>query len=169
MVAGLNKPMSEWVWNRRNHKGLVLNLVLPVILASLANGFVFLANPSEQSSISTAGSFPLPGWVIGVVWELLFLGMGFARWLVLGHSADRARSSTWILVLLLLCLAYPVYTVALRSLTIGLAGNLATIAAALWIARRLYRVSALAASLVFAVAAWVTFATVLIFQQLGVL
>jgi tryptophan-rich sensory protein len=146
-----------------------LNLVLPVLLASLANGFIFMANPAERAAISTARSFPLPGWVIGVVWEFLFVGMGFARWLVLGHRDGKLQSSTWVFLLLLLCLAYPVYTLALRSLTIGLAGNLATIAAALWLARRLYKVSALAASLVFAVAAWVTFATVLIFQQLGAL
>jgi tryptophan-rich sensory protein len=160
--------MNEWTWNRRSSKGLVLNLVFPVMLASLANGFIFMANPIEQTSLPTShSSFPFPGWVIGVVWTLLFLGMGFARWLVLGHGDGKIRSSTWVFLLLLLCLAYPVYTLALRSLKLGLVGNLATIGAALWLARRIHRVSLVAASLVLAVATWVAFATVLILQQLA--
>ncbi len=159
--------MNEWTWNRRSSKGLVLNLVFPVMLASLANGFIFIANHIEQTALPTShSSFPFPGWAIGVVWTLLFLGMGFARWLVLGHGDGKIRSSTWVF-LLLLCLAYPVYTLALRSLTLGLVGNLATIGAALWLARRIHRVSRVAASLVLAVATWVAFATVLILQQLA--
>jgi len=69
-------------------------------------------------------------------------------------------------LLLLASAAYPVYTSGLRSLTVGLAGNIATAALALRVAFFVRKRSALAACLIAAVAVWVVFASFLILDQM---
>ncbi len=157
--------MKDWNWNRRNGRGLAMNVGAALGLASLCNLLIWIFNPGAEGRDVLVGFAP-PGWVIGVVWTFLFAGLGIARWLVLDAADGRVRNSTLVFLLLLFCLAYPAYTAALKSLSVGLAGNLATILAALWVARRIHQASRGASYLVLGVAAWVSFATILILEQM---
>jgi len=138
---------------------------IAVSVAALANAFIVLVNPAEDFAPPTVPLQP-PGWVIGVVWIFLFIFLGTARWLLI-QNADRPFQGTrWVWILLLFCAAYPIYTSGLRSLAVGLGGNIATVALALWVALRIRRASIVAAGLVSTVALWVTFATFLIVEQM---
>jgi tryptophan-rich sensory protein len=104
--------------------------------------------------------------VIGIVWVFLFAAMGAARWLVASREDGRGKGSLPVLLLVLFCASYPLYTLALSSLTLGLIGNAATALFALWVAARVRPVSRLAAGLVTAPAVWVAFASYLIAEQM---
>jgi len=145
---------------------LAANLAIAFIVAALANAVVFALNRGEDLAAPTYPFMP-PGYVIGIVWVCLFLFLGAARWLVLGDGDRPYRGGLWIWGLLLICAAYPVYTLGLRSLDIGLAGNIATAILSIWIALHIRRRSRLAAALVSMVAVWVTFAGFLIVEQMA--
>jgi tryptophan-rich sensory protein len=151
------------IWNRRDLAGLACNIAIAIVVAALANAFVLLVNPQEDFAPPTELLQP-PGWVIGLVWVCLFSFMGTARWLVIEDGERRFRGTVWIWLLLLFCAAYPIYTSGLKNLAVGLAGNIATAALAVWVALRIRKSSLLAAGLVSTVAVWVTFASFLIVE-----
>jgi tryptophan-rich sensory protein len=157
--------LSEWNWNRKTLKGLAANLVIALLLVLVANGLIFALNPQAAASVAPSRLDPT-GWLIGAIWVLLFEAMALARWLVLDRDDRRVKSSTWVALLLLFCLAYPAYTLALSSLTLGLIGNVATMGAALWVALRVYRASRLAAGLISGIVVWVAFATLVTLHQI---
>src|SRR5579883_2021730 len=128
-------------------------------IAIAANGFVLLVNPQEQEGAGRGVPWEPPGYVIGVVWIVLFACMGIAR-------ALATEEGRLVLYLILFCAAYPLYTLGLRSQSIGLAGNLATISFALVVAWRLWRRSRPAALLLLPVAVWVSFASLLIVMEM---
>ncbi len=41
------------VWNRRDVQGLAVNLALAVLVAALANAFVLVLNPAEDTAPAT--------------------------------------------------------------------------------------------------------------------
>lgn len=153
-------------WNDRTTKGLVLNITIALAVVFLTNSLIFIYNPAEMASDSVKYRFTPPGWVIGLVWTSLFAGLGVARWLVIQNHSPQVKNSTWVFALLLFCAAYPLYTLGLRSLVMGLIGNAATCIFALWVANRIRRNSLTAAFLVSTVGAWVTFASLLVVEQL---
>jgi tryptophan-rich sensory protein len=153
-------------WNEKTPKGLVLNIGFALAVVFLTNLLILLINPSEMASPPDNYRFEPPGWVIGLVWTFLFAGLGLARWLVAGNGERPIKSSNLVFFLLLFCAAYPLFTLGLHSLVIGLIGNVATCAFALWVASLVRRRSSVATFLVSSVAAWVTFATLLIVEQL---
>ncbi len=153
------------IWNRRDLGGLAVNMAIAVAVAAVANAFIFFVNPAEDLAPPIDRLQP-PGWIIGVVWVFLFLFLGTARWLLI-QNVDRPFPGTgWVWILLLFCAAYPVYTSGLRNLAVGLGGNVATIALAVWVALRIRKASIVAAGLVSTVALWVTFASFLIVEQM---
>lgn len=99
-------------------------------------------------------SFAPKGPVIGIVWIVLFAGMGGAWWL-----APQRRA---VATLIVLCLAYPFYTHLLGNHAVELIGNIVTFAYALWLALQLRPHAPTAALLVSAVAIWIAFATALV-------
>ncbi len=153
------------VLQHRGGLGLAANIVFAISLACLANVLVFLVNPAEQLE-TPVYRFQPPGFVIGLVWVLLFAAMGFARWLVLPQQDGGLKRRTSVLLLIVFCAAYPLYTLGLRSMTLGLAGNAVTAALAIWVASRIRRSSWLAAGMVLAPAVWVAFASYLILEQI---
>jgi tryptophan-rich sensory protein len=157
--------LADWNWNRKTAKGLVANLAIALIVVLVGNGLIFTLIPRTTDSSAPSLLNP-PGWLVGAVWVPLFEAMATARWLVLDGDDRRVKSSAWIMMLLLFCLAYPAYTLGLQSLTIGLIGNIATIVAALWVAVRVYRASRAAAGLISCVIAWLVFATVVTLVQI---
>ncbi len=153
------------ILERPDRTGLIGNTSIAVLSALAVNGFIAVVNPSEMASPGSVHLQP-PGYVIGIVWLVLFAAMGVARWLLLTKPMDTIRARRLILVLLLFCLAYPVYTLGLKSEILGLGGNLLIIALSLFVVTRLSSISRLAAGLVSLVMVWVSFASFLVVEQL---
>ncbi len=143
-----------------------MNIGIALSVVFLTNFFIFLINPSEMGTSSERYRLEPPGWVIGLVWTFLFAGLGAARWLVIENSDRPIKDTNWVFSLLLFCAAYPLYTLGLRSVVMGLIGNAATCVIALWVASQIRRRSLTATFLVSTVAVWVTFASFLTVEQL---
>ncbi len=154
------------ILDRSDRTGLISNIGIAILSALLVNGFIAVVNPSEMANPGSVRWQP-PGYVIGAVWIFLFAAMGSARWLLLTKPLDTVRARRLIVLLLLFCLAYPFYTIGLKSEVIGLVGNLLTIALSLFVVIRVGSISRLAAGLVSLVGVWVSFASVLVIEQLG--
>jgi len=150
-------------FGQTDYAGLWANIIASVVTVLGVNAFLFVVNRSRFDDLPPS-RFDLPGWLVGSVWIALFAVLGVARWIVLRTGTEHSRSNARIIVLLMLfCLAYPFYTLGLRSLVMGIIGNFLTIGAAGWAAWKIRLTSQIAALLVLSVAAWVSFANVLIF------
>jgi tryptophan-rich sensory protein len=133
--------------------GLAVPIVVTVAIAALTNGALAtfgLNQPATQHWPSFAPQGP----VIGIVWIVLFAGMGAAYGL--------ARSRGAVAGLIVLCLAYPFYTHAIGGHLTELLGNIVTFIYAAWLMSRLRSESRPATLFVGCVAAWIAFATALV-------
>lgn len=152
--------------NRPDGSGLAANVALAVAAALLINALIFLFAPQGPPT-RVEPAFAPPGWVIGGVWTLLFALMGAARWLALrSDHPDARRHAAMVALLIAFCAAYPAYTLGLSNLTVGLAGNVATILAAGFVVHRIRDGSRAAAALLIPIVLWVSFATVLVVRVL---
>jgi len=131
---------------------LIGAIALSVGIAAVTNGA--LAWLGLNAPVEHWPGFAPRGPVIGIVWIVLFAGMGAAYW--------HAHSRPAVAGLIALCLAYPFYTHAFHNHLAELIGNLVTFAYAAWLAARLRTESATAAWLVGTVAAWIAVATALV-------
>ena len=155
------------VFNRNDGLGAVANVAGAVALAAVVNALIgaFGLNGPDESLRDP--SFAPPGWFIGAMWVLLFALMGLARWsAVAAGSAGRSRSS-WVVALIVLCVAYPFYTTGF-DLIPSMIGNVVTLAASLFVAFKLVPVSRRAALLIAPVVGWTAFACVLTAAQIAV-
>jgi tryptophan-rich sensory protein len=90
--------------------------------------------------------------------------MGAARWLVTRSArVGSAQNPQYIGVLIATCLAYPFYTHLIRGHVTELVGNLVSLTLATGVAVRIWSDSRVGAVLIGLVAAWIVFATVLVF------
>ena len=111
-----------------------------------------------------------PGYVIPIVWFVLFTLLGTARQHLL--ALGQPELQYWLFALALLCATYAYYTLGLAKWTgisalwYGLYGNLAVILFAVFVAAKLYPVSATAALLTLPVALWTTFATLIVVGEM---
>jgi tryptophan-rich sensory protein len=110
-----------------------------------------------------------PGFVIPLVWFVLFTLLAIARY-QLTRSGDGAGGP--VVALAVLCATYAYYTLGLARLTgvsalwFGLFGNILVIIAALAVAYLARQESATAALLVVPVAIWTSFATAIVVGQM---
>jgi hypothetical protein len=103
---------------------------------------------------------PIPGWLIGLIWVILFAGLGVVRGVMEANgSPDAHRASKALLVLLFACAAYPFYTLGLRDDLIGLVGNVATLGLSVWAAVRVRSISRAGAVVPLTLAGWLLFAS----------
>jgi tryptophan-rich sensory protein len=114
--------------------------------------------------------FEPPGFVIPVVWVVLFFLLAVLRFKLIQIQADELSNLT--LVLAFICASYAYYTLGLEKLTgisalkFGLAGNILVILTALWVGRMVSELSANLSYLVFPIVVWTFFATMIILGQL---
>jgi len=116
---------------KRRHvlSSLAGNLAVFVLLPLALNGAIF--GLGWNRTAAPMAGLP-PGWVVGVLWLLLFAGMAVARWLLLRDSISRSQSmaAEWVSLLAFLCLLYPLYTGGFSNEWSGLIGNLVTLVVA---------------------------------------
>jgi translocator protein len=163
MLASLNQPTRP---------ALARNIAAAILTTLLVNGLIFGLgwNTAEERTLLT---FEPPGWVIGSVWIVLLTLLAIARWRLnasgnLNNQNNRAaqKARAWVTGLLVFCLLYPFYSLAVDSLVGGLLGNLGTIGLALIAIASAWRNNRTAAFLVSPVVAWVSFATVIVVTKL---
>lgn len=137
-------------------RSLLASALLPVAAALAANAVIFAAGWDSGASSQPRPSFAPPGYVVGIIWTILFGCMGAARWLVRGTAASRL-----VVMLILLCLAYPFYTAGLSNARVGVAGTVVTGIVAIYVLFRAWPVSTTAGLLLVPLIAWLGFATAL--------
>jgi len=148
------------ILDRSDRTGLWLNMAAAVGLALACNALVFGFGWDQTRARATPAYAP-PGTVVGIVWTLLFAGMGAARWLLLGRMTPlRFRHARLVVWLVIFCAAYTFYGLAPESRIPGFIGNLATIPFSAWIAWTVRGTSPRAALLVGLVPLWVIYATI---------
>ncbi len=133
---------------------LAANVALSVGAALVVNAVIF-----GLQFLGAAGD-PLgpPGWLVGLVWTVLFALFGAARW-KLQAPANGTAARFWLVGFAILCLSYPFYTLGLSNRSVGVAGNVLTGLAAILLLRRIWPASPTAAFLVAPVVPWLVFAT----------
>lgn len=156
---------------------MIINFVSNILLFYLILFVVnipapFLGLNFEESAADTV-SFAPPGFVIPIVWWILFTLLGIARFLILPRSPTPNADSKLLLGLGILCAGYAYYTLGLEKLTgisslwFGLFGNIVVIATSSYVVWKLRRASApFAALLVAPVVLWTLFATFIVIGEL---
>jgi tryptophan-rich sensory protein len=111
-----------------------------------------------------------PGYVIPIVWFILFTLLGFARDLLI--RTEHKNYQWWLYALAFLCATYAYYTLGLAKLTglsalwFGLAGNVLVILLASYVAYKLFPVNHAAAWLTLPVIIWTIFANIIVVGEL---
>ncbi len=145
-------------------KGWLASALGAVAIAVACNLYIFVLRPfGAASGIDLAETGPLGTLItliVPYVWLFLFAGMGTAFWLLV-RGQERVPAPAWlIVVLVMLCAGYPIYTANLNSATLGLAGNFAVVTVAGMIVGRLWPITRLGAMLIVPVIVWVSLASV---------
>lgn len=134
---------------------IAVNLPAPILGLEFENG--------EKNKLW----FAPPGWVIPVVWFLLFTLLGITRYELQKTQAE-PKILWWLYGLAILCATYAYYTIGLAKITgisplwFGLFGNALVILYSIIVCLKFYPVSNFASWMVFPVPIWTTYATLII-------
>lgn len=151
------------VAERGSRASLLVHIVVPVLIAGATDALLRSLGWNQPAG-EVWPDFAPRGGAIGAIWVVLFACMGAAGWLVARSARPGTqRRANLIGGLIVVCLAYPFYTHFIRGHGTELAGNIVSFALAATIVRRIRRDSRVAAALIGLVAAWIVFATVLVF------
>jgi tryptophan-rich sensory protein len=83
------------------------HVLIPILLAVAMNGWIYAIGLNKYSNRDRANPFIPPGYIIAVIWTVLFGLMGYTHFLL--HNPNSVAS--WSLVgLIAFCLAYPLIT-----------------------------------------------------------
>lgn len=152
-------------------ESLLANFILFYAILFLINLPVpFLGLKFAGNEASKRLWFEPPGFVIPLVWVVLFFLLAILRFKLLEAQAP---DLAWLVIFLaLLCASYAYYTLGLEKLTgisalkFGLVGNILVILAGLWVGGQIGDFSSKLAYLVFPVVVWTFYATMIIIGQL---
>ena len=148
-------------------KSVLPDVVGAVALVLCIDGALFLfVDETGSRGGPLLGS--IPGWAIGGVWIVLFALLGVAHGRVRRRHTPRGDAArVAIATLMTACALYPLYTLGLRSATLGAIGNAATLAVAAVAVARTWSLDRVAAIAPCAIIAWVAFATLTIIDDAG--
>ncbi|MBW8243331.1 tryptophan-rich sensory protein [Muricauda oceani] len=110
-----------------------------------------------------------PGFVIPIVWFVLFTLLGIGRYYLIQTSINH---QWWLYGLALLCATYAYYTLGLAKIThvsalwFGLIGNFIVILLAALIVYKLFPVNKLSAILTIPVILWTVFASIIVIGEM---
>lgn len=160
------------LFNKPFKNSLIFNLLLVIGGVVLVNTLIFSlewTTNSPEKSIETP-SFAPAGWVVGTVWTIWFIGLAIARWIVGKFENDKVNTDRLLIDLLIIsCLIYPFYSLAIGSVIGGLIGNIFTIFLSSSVFYRILKKSKAAAFLIFPIIPWVTFATIITLVEAGII
>lgn len=152
-------------------ESLLANFILFYAILFLINLPVpFLGLKFSGNEASKRLWFEPPGFVIPIVWVVLFFFLAILRFKLLEFQAEELA---WLVVFLaLICASYAYYTLGLEKLTgisalkLGLAGNVVVILAGLWVGDQVGDFSSRLSYLVFPVVVWTFYASMILIGQL---
>ena len=99
---------------RSDRRGLWLNLALVTALAVLVNGLIFALGWNRSSADDARSWFAPPDRVIAAVWVGLLGLLAVARWwLNASRAPDARRVKTCLTALVIVCLSWPGYSLAI--------------------------------------------------------
>ena len=144
-----------------------LNALQLILLAFLVTGLINIAiayfdisGLSNVRSEQTDIFFPSSK-VIGTVWMLLIAGLSYSFSVVAKKDESIAKH---LILLFLICVTYPFYTMGFSSLSSMILGNLITISYGSFIAGLLYTTFKTQSFVVCLIPIWVVFVTFLMFR-----
>ncbi len=108
------------------YKSLLLNIIIPLASVLMMNGIVFALHWDQAAADDAVkpGWRNPPGTLIGIVWMLLFILMGIARWQA-SWFAPLAVLKKRVAFLMVVCVLYPLYTIGLTNNVIAQLSNIA--------------------------------------------
>lgn len=150
--------------------GWIMNVLLFYAILVVVNIPAPFVGLKFDSGSEPRLSYAPPGFVIPVVWFVLFALLGIARYYLIqsGHKSFQ----WWLFGLAFLCAAYAYYTLGLSQLTqvsalwFGLIGNIAVIIFAAFVVYTLYPVNRTAAYLTIPVIIWTAFASIIVLGEM---
>lgn len=150
--------------------GWIMNILLFYAILVVVNTPAPFVGLKFDSGSEPRLSYAPPGFVIPVVWFVLFALLGIARYYLVqsGHKSFQ----WWLFGLAFLCAAYAYYTLGLSQLTqvsalwFGLIGNIAVIIFATFVVYTLYPVNRTAAYLTIPVIIWTAFASIIVLGEM---
>ena len=144
-----------------------LNALQLILLAFLVTGLINIAiayfdisGLSNVRSEQTDIFFPSSK-VIGTVWMLLIAGLSYSFSVVAKKDESIAKH---LILLFLICVTYPFYTIGFSSLSSMILGNLVTISYGSFIVGLLYTTFKTLSFVVSLIPIWVVFVTFLMFR-----
>jgi len=144
-----------------------LNALQLILLAFLITGLInILIAYFDISGLSNVRSeqtdifFPSSK-VIGTVWMLLIAGLSYSFSVVAKRDESIAKH---LILLFLICVTYPFYTIGFSSLSSMILGNLVTISYGSFIVGLLYTTFKTLSFVVSLIPIWVVFVTFLMFR-----
>lgn len=156
---------------RDDGNGLVINVGVAVGSALLANAIIWALDWNSGEDASKSPSFAPPGYIVGIVWVILFACMGAARWSIVRDAVSengRSRGSRLLIVLVILCALFPFYSLAPDSNVAGLIGTLVTLAFAAFVTRTVRPLSRTAFNLMIPLMVWLLYATAIIVRTVQI-
>ena len=144
-----------------------LNALQLILLAFLITGliniliaYLDISGLSNVRSKQTDIFFPSSK-VIGTVWMLLIAGLSYSFSVVAKKDESIAKH---LILLFLICVTYPFYTIGFSSLSSMILGNLVTISYGSFIVGLLYTTFKTLSFVVSLIPIWVVFVTFLMFR-----
>lgn len=84
---------------------IVINIAIPIVLASAINAFIYATNFRERDGEHDLPKLLPPGYVIAIIWTLILGLLGYAHYRVFPSAASMS-----IVITVAFCLAYPLLT-----------------------------------------------------------
>lgn len=166
MTDAAIRPKPTFPWNRNDPTGLAWNTLGAFAAVLLANGLYYATGLVESDPAYQAVSFNPPGWVVGVVWLVIYPMWGAARWYARQTGLAGRRNSRWIGALMAWGLLYPLFVSFTGTLGSTIC-NLIALALVLIAAYFARQVSKRAFWLIAPSILWIAFATTLGFAALS--
>ena len=139
---------------------LILLAFLITGLINIAIAYLDISGLSNVRSEQTDIFFPSSK-VIGTVWMLLIAGLSYSFSVVAKKDESIAKH---LILLFLICVTYPFYTMGFSSLSSMILGNLITISYGSFIVGLLYTTFKTQSVVVCLIPIWVVFVTFLMFR-----
>lgn len=163
--------MSTSILNQPTKKALALNLGLFLLIQVIISCLVFgLGWDKGHNSAFVKKPYVVPsGALVGGVWLALYFLMSYARWYLNKYSDVQSQAIKKLITnLLIWCSLYPFYTFAIDSAYGGIVGNTGIFVISLFIIVKSWKFDSKVSLLILPVLLWITFASTIIFSELGI-
>ena len=153
----------------RNLKNWLICVTVFIAVTMVINGLFALIGWEGDETRFTEGPNRLPpGWIIGLVWTILFIGMASAFWMLASSTEITSRRKAGeVLAFAIFCLSYPIFTMGFSVHFLVFFGNLFCIVWSSYLTGVLRDISRPASALMVLPAIWVCYATWALITPVG--